>query len=222
MTREEMIERVRKCLALSRSSNEAEAQAALAMAQKLLGRYHLSLAEVDAFAAKAADAHCRKLTTTVSGMREWVRRLAEVVARNFRCEVAFSATRNHCVVLVGTPLDLQVAEEVLSVAVSVADRLGNNLSQRISDRGECSRGAKESFCRGFVAGLGQMYAEQVATECLGLMVIAPPEAQAWKASLQKAHMGFKTTALMDHQAYAEGIQRGRDFAGQRRLEGTPE
>lgn len=210
--REEVIDKVRKCLALTRSPNEAEAKAALLMAQRILAKYHIDLREIDAVAAKEADEHCVKEWCTVKCMRPWVRELARVVARNFRCEVGFSSKGAHQPCFVGWPLDVQVAIQTFEVAVKVADLLGERLSQKISDSGECSVGVKATFCDAFVRGLDAAYLEQIKTDSLGLMVVAPKEAQAWKASLGKACGGFEEIHLANSAITRQGFQAGYEFA----------
>ena len=46
LTREEVIDKVSKLSALGESDNEHEAQSAITMAQKLMAKYHLELADV--------------------------------------------------------------------------------------------------------------------------------------------------------------------------------
>lgn len=85
MNRDQAIEKIRKCLALSASSNEHEAQAALRQARKLMEAYNVSALDTEASQVDErqtrAGAHSRPA--------HWECALAIRIAETFGCEVIF-------------------------------------------------------------------------------------------------------------------------------------
>ena len=85
--RAKILDKIKKCLRLSKSSNEHEAAAALRQAQKLMQQ--LGLTNDDVIAAEASDAHAK--ATTADRPPSWEVMLAKVCCGAFGCEVIFSA-----------------------------------------------------------------------------------------------------------------------------------
>jgi len=88
MTRDEALQKIRKCLALAQSSNEHEAGAAMRQAQKLmeqfgLGEIDVSLADVSETATEARTAD----------FVEWEALLSSMVAEAFGCDFYRSQRR---------------------------------------------------------------------------------------------------------------------------------
>ncbi len=104
--RESIIDVVRKCLALSRSSNEHEAARAAEKASELMLKYKLSEAEVELKTeAKVGVTHTEYPTVN----REWRRSLANSVAHAYFCKVYCQRKRhNSLIYFVGKPTDIQI------------------------------------------------------------------------------------------------------------------
>lgn len=85
MTKEEIIEKVKKCLALSQSANEHEAAIALRQAQRLMAAHGIS--DLDILAAGASEARAKSGAT--SKPASWEARLSGIVADVFGCRVIF-------------------------------------------------------------------------------------------------------------------------------------
>ena len=219
MTHAEIKSKVQKLLALSSSPNEHEAKAAMLRAQALLARYHMSMAEVTDGVGTAKEEPVVRAWCEVSGMRSWVRDLAEVVAKNFRCVVGFSSKGKHEPVFVGYESDAETAKQVISLAVKVADRIGGNIAQRYNDRGLSCKGVKDDYCAGFVEGLEQAYEEQVReSESCALMVQVPEAAAKEKASWTSQVMGFSEPMVSRRsQSYMVGYEDGHAFANRDQL-----
>lgn len=85
MDKKKALDRIRKCMRLSRSSNPHEASAALRQAQALMREYAVSEADLLASEASEARARSRAAKTPVN----WEVALANMVAECFGCEVIF-------------------------------------------------------------------------------------------------------------------------------------
>lgn len=81
MDRDQAVEKIKKCLRLSKSSNEHEAAAALRQAQKLMREHGLSDTEVQLSDVQEAKTRARSAVTN-----RWEAVLAKVVADAFGCD----------------------------------------------------------------------------------------------------------------------------------------
>lgn len=82
MTRNEAIEKIRKCLALAQSDNPGEREAALRQANKLMAQHAVEMADVH-----AAAVECERIGTGVVQVPAWMHRLAGACARAFDCDL---------------------------------------------------------------------------------------------------------------------------------------
>lgn len=86
MSREKILAKIRKCLALSASSNEHEAAAALRQARKLMEEYNVSDQDVDA--SRASE--CKAKAGVTAKPPVWESVLASRIGAAFGCQVVFS------------------------------------------------------------------------------------------------------------------------------------
>lgn len=84
-SRDRILDRIKKCMALSASSNEHEAAAALRQARKLMEQYGLT--DTDVLAAQADEAHAK--AGAARRPPNWETTLACRVAEAFGCEMVF-------------------------------------------------------------------------------------------------------------------------------------
>lgn len=87
--RDKIIAKIKKCLALSASSNEHEAAAALRQAKKLMEQY--SISDLDMAAAEAGEKRARSGAT--QNPANWEAVIAAKVADAFACRVIFATNR---------------------------------------------------------------------------------------------------------------------------------
>ena len=115
MEQGKVLEAIRRCLALSESSNEHEAAAAAAKAQELLFKYNLSMAQVE---AKADSSEEKTRVTkdythlqTAKNHGRWKAQLISRVARYNFCDTLFSGDT---VIVIGQPHNILVVQELYS------------------------------------------------------------------------------------------------------------
>lgn len=87
MDKQTIIDKIKKCLALSASSNEHEAAIALSQARKLMETHGITGLDVD---AAAAD-ECRAKSGATTRPANWEAALAAKVGDAFGCKVIFSS-----------------------------------------------------------------------------------------------------------------------------------
>ncbi|MDR2188935.1 MAG: DUF2786 domain-containing protein [Azonexus sp.] len=84
--RDKIIDKIRKCLALSASSNQHEAAAALRQAQKLMEMHHIG--DLDIEAAEASERRAKSSATAKPPI--WENSLAAHIADAFGCRLLFA------------------------------------------------------------------------------------------------------------------------------------
>jgi hypothetical protein len=87
MDRDKLLDKIRKCLALSKSSNEHEAAAALRQAQKLMAAYNVT--EHDVLASEASESGAK--ASAGSRPSDWETTLVHKIATAFGCDIIFSS-----------------------------------------------------------------------------------------------------------------------------------
>ena len=219
-TREEILEKVRKCLALAAGTVPGEAEAAMLQAQKLMAKYHIAMAEVaETSGTYKEEAVVELRVDGINLARPWVRKLARIVAKNFRCCNYLLHWRTTIrAVMVGYETDAEAAKEVFIAAYKYAERAGENAAQRCNDKGFSSQGVKVNFCTGFVDGLEQAYSDQIAQEqSYALMVVVPEKAQDVINGITKEFEGgFQQHARRDSN-YREGYSEGYDYGSRKQI-----
>lgn len=124
--RQKIVERVKKLLALSASSNEHEAALAAEKAQELLAAHNLSMSEVE-----TKDSEGGQITETGTDYQHpkvWERPLRHAVARLYFCtyycaQGTFSGKRQERHFTVGEPHNITVAVLMADYLVKTVDRL---------------------------------------------------------------------------------------------------
>lgn len=122
MNREKVIERVRKLLALSNSSNEHEAALAAAHAQRLLAEHNLAMSELEVQQQGAGESELH-LARTVT---KWISSLFATVASAFDCMPVVTTETSHSRLrFIGVGEDPEVAACTLEFLISELRRLAS-------------------------------------------------------------------------------------------------
>lgn len=115
MTRERVIERVSKLLALSNSSNEHEAALAAAHAQRLLSEHNLAMSELEVQQQGAGEVELQMART----ITKWISSLFATVANAFDCmPVVTTETSRSRLRFIGVGEDPEVAACTLEFLIS--------------------------------------------------------------------------------------------------------
>lgn len=167
---ENIIEKIAKCLALSKSSNENEAASALLRAQKLMAKYDISVADVeDTMGMKNKEEIISK-----KAKHKWDaafrRPLAHVIASNFRCKTYLT---NGNIVFYGFKTDVEIATQAFEFAYGFIQRNSNKAYEKARAEGRPTRGIANTYALGFIAGIKDALEEQ----CRALMIVTPVEVE---------------------------------------------
>lgn len=213
-SREQVIEKVKKILALAENNpNENEAIAAALKAQKLMAKFNI---EKDDLGEEVKEEEIDKLTCIVSGKsQKWRIELALALANNFRCklylvdgEVTFYGFKN----------DVKVCSEVFNSLYKIGVKLSDKAKREKRSEYGTAKGVRNSFCSGFVKGIRS----ELEKQCTALMIVVPKEVEDSYADMSK-NMKNTTYKLshnnFDSRAYQSGFQSGKDAVRQRGIEG---
>ena len=212
MTKEQVIEKIKKCLALANdNANENEAKAALLQAQKLMAKYNVQVEVSEEEAIAYSKEECVHRYDAA-----YRKPLARVIAKNFRCEYYLHGQK---VVFFGRDFDARIAKESFEYAYEFAMREGNKLENKAYAEYGTARGVHSSYTAGFIAGLK----EALEAQCTALMVVTPQDVKDEFAEMSKnwgkARGGFKLNGNFDGDAYRRGQHDGKTVMNGRRVEG---
>ena len=164
MSREKIIERVRKLLALSGSCNEHEAALAAAHVQRLLAEHNLAMSELDAREEGAGEVELQVAKT----VPKWISSLFATVAGGFDCFPIVSTTATASRLrFIGVGEDPEVASCTMQYLMDELKRLASGyLRHTESKSGPLSSAGRKrvrsSYLLGGVQGVRQALAAQKA------------------------------------------------------------
>ncbi|MBS6502471.1 MAG: DUF2786 domain-containing protein [Clostridium sp.] len=213
----DIIVKIQKLLALSKSSNENEAQNAMLKAQKLLIKYKLSLQEVESYSKENIKIEDFKTNQKFRG-RSWKGNLARVIADNFGCFLYYNTGnyKVHRVCFYGKEEDVIIANIMFEYAVKWINLEGNKLVKRMKQdkRRKYFDGIKSDYALGFIAGLKERFKNQLEENKKWGLVIQKD--QVVIDSYTKFSSGFGEISLNEKfnrhlKAYKQGELDGKKF-----------
>lgn len=211
MTREALIAKINKLMALadsSRNNSEAEAKAAYRKAQALIAEYNLNMDELNEDKEQIV-----LMPATHSNNEGYRTRLAMVLAQNFRCRVMMCG---NTVNFLGYKTDAEVCVKVFNSAYKLSHNKGLKLEREARKAELNTRGVANSYWIGFCNGLKEVLDEQ----CRALMIIVPDEVdKELKERAGGTYKGGMRNTGMRSEQYMQGRQDGRDHMRAHYIEG---
>lgn len=215
--REDIIERVKKLLALAEDegATEAEATAAALMAQRLIAQNDVEQWELHAAAEEPIEA-CK----SAPARSRWRWHLARVVAPAFRCRYYNNRRYNYQkrendqrIVFYGYRTDAKAA----AITFDFLYKIGCRLAKRAS-RGK-AHGTYNAYVLGYVEGIRGELEKQ--TEAL--MIVVPPKVkegfEVYTANFKDVSTKLSYGGGHDaKEAYDRGVAEGRDAVRSRRMD----
>ena len=179
---EKIIQTIRKILELSKNNpSEEEAKSAVLKAQELLAKYHIDMKEVESIDIDAVES-IDEVRVDVPA-KKWKYKLANIVAKNFRCKHFYIG--KGIVVFYGHKTDADVAAETFKYLFNVGNRLAGREVDRVFGETGTSANVYNSFVAGFCDGIEEALGEQ----CQALMIITPEDV---KTSFDEMSKNFGT------------------------------
>jgi len=216
------LERIRKLLALASSSNEHEAQAAMAKANTLLLQYNLELPDDG---VPPGYAH-RLLGRSAAAIPLQWKLIAAILEEFFFVEClwvgTFAARRGReerQLEICGTEANLDFAEHVHGVLFEECDRLWKREKAR---RRKVARTARREYVTGLLTGFSdKLRAERSTNEERGLIWVGDPGLQQYFRQRHPRTVGLRSGAVYMTGAYHSGHEAGRKLTVHRPIKKGP-
>lgn len=175
---ERILDKIKKCLALSQSSEPHEAAAAMRQAQKMMELHGIDQADIGRADIGEAEV---KSKVSVSRIKDWELALLNLVAKSFGCKMLWTRSHSHNDNVFGKYILVGLKEQV-QLAQYTADVLQRKL---IKARGE--------FVRGLPSHYGRQYKTKEADGfCHGWV-------QAVKKTVHEFALNDTTAKLIDEE-----------------------
>lgn len=228
---ENVIEKIRKLLALAGSHNDHEARAALLKARELMARHKLTERDVEG----NQNAEIRRAIYTehtYSGKKNWwFVRLSNVIAENHCCHACGTRTGKSTtaqITFAGLGDDPAIALELFSYAVQHILYKEKDFRLYINRRTPypAERNAQTyswiaNYAKGFCDGLAAQYAEQfrkAENTCMALALVKPPQVETFAKSLSTWKIDVRK-AYADETAQRLGYMNGYKFNPTKQIAG---
>lgn len=229
MSNEKIINRIEKLLALAKSSNKNEAEAAMLKAQELLAKHKLTLADIEGN-KKDIKVDIKVTDFYYTSKTKWKCLLAKVIADNFGCYCYTTLAseynmKKYCYEKINKISFLGKDEDV-NICLIVYEYALNTVLERIKEEtkirrknGVSAAGLATDFGFGFTAGLEAMYKEQVKSNSSYALVVVK------EAAVEEAYknMNFTKGRPLSQKVngrsdgYAAGYKAGKNFSASNRI-----
>lgn len=208
-----IVEKIQKLLALSKSSNENEAQLSLLKAQELLVKHKLSLKEVKEFKINNSSIK-EKISAITFTKAKWKALLASVIAENFGCYFYLMTYQTNTIVFFGREEDTTICNIVLEYAIDCIRSKVNKLRYMHTQRGYSTKGIENDFALGFIAGLQKRFEEQKhKNKEWGLVLVKDKEVtEAYKSKSFTKTLDGKVGLKRAKNLYELGYKEGKSFS----------
>ena len=209
-----VIDKIKKLMALSKSSNEHEAQLAMTRAQELLLKHHLTMDDI-----KDKEAGLKVIEIDIiKGKRipNWKLVLAKTLSKNLRCKsIVVNPGDTNYVRIVGGEEDAEVVELLFIYAIGFIESQTRKLRRQVRKEQGTAAGTTDSYIYGFLVGLAEYFKEQVkANQEWGLVLIIPDEVTKSikeKYSPTSKNLNLSIRPGTNEDAFKKGKEEGKSF-----------
>lgn len=212
--KESILRKIKNLLELAENNpSEQEALSASLMAQKLINKYNIEVAQLE-----GSDEQPIETAFFETGVdKSWKYSLGVIVGNNFRCKTYWIGSRQ--IAFMGYSQDIQIAKEVFKTLFKTCDTLGRRLQKKAYVKTGTSAGVYASYTKGFIAGVKKKLDEQ----CTALLIVTPTEVtdafEEFCKSPTVKHSPIKPRKdAVDMSALHQGFQDGKDAISSKRLQ----
>lgn len=200
LTREQVIEKVKKLLTLSKSTDfEGEISAALNMARQLLAKYNLEMSDIET--AKYNEESPQFKESGIS-KGHWQPRLARVMARYCNCHVF---NQHNKLIFIGMPAELELCHFTFNLVAKQIDIMMRKKRKELRAEREYNTGRRQDrqassfYTRGYSLGIIDKIDERLKERLnkekednsdypgMALVLVKHPKVESWcNANLKNA------------------------------------
>lgn len=208
---EKISEKIRKLLSLAeKNQNEEEANAALLKAQDLMVKYRIETWQT----TKEVVCH---VSVDMRATAQWEEWLFSVICKNYRCVGYY---QKGIPVFLGLEEDATTAKQIYCYAHEFARKVADRMYQQELKKKGTGKGVRNSYLRGFVAGLKKQFDEALDHVFVSqdgqvfdkqLILSMPSEVttyyERFKQNLQERK--FRSSNQVSFEAYQKGYRDGK-------------
>lgn len=208
-----VVEKIKKLLALSESSNENEAKLSMLKAQELLVKHKLSIKEVKEY--NITNISIKEKVSNISFRQgKWKAQLGSIIAEKFGCYQYFKRGTSRTIAFFGKEEDVIVCNIVLEYAVSCISSTVRRLRYQYSKDGYSTKGLENDYALGFIVGLKKAFDKQKAeNQEWGLVLVKDVEVvKAYENINFKGSINTNTSFQGYGEAYKQGKEDGEKFS----------
>lgn len=208
-----IVQKIKKLLALSESSNVYEAELSMLKAQELLAKHKLSIKEVKGYKISASDIKEKKSNISFTKAK-WKAHLANLIADNFGCYYYFKTSGTHNITFFGREEDIEICNIVLEYAIDSINSTVKRLRYLNIRDGYSTKGIENDYAIGFINGLKKKFEEQKsANQEWGLVLVKDEEVtEAYKEINFRRTINTSITFKGNSKAYDKGYEDGGKFS----------
>lgn len=217
MTKEDILSKVKKLLAVAEGSNyEQEAQNAMLKAQEFMLKHNLTIEDIEFKEDKKEVTDETAMQT--SRMPWYWKNLMMVIGENFRCQPYISKGRISRACFIGLKEDVKLVKEVFNYAVNTVEKCAKNYTEKYKRPGFNISGVKNDYIQGFIIGLRDKFKEQVESKGFALMLVKDDAViQAIENKKLRKGQSSRITRNYNDDAKQAGYQQGRNFNNPSRM-----
>lgn len=208
-----IIEKIKKLLSLSESSNQHEARLAMLKAQELLVKHKLSLREIEDY--KIDSNKIKDLASNITFTKaKWKAILAGLIADNFGCYIYFKTRNVNTITFFGREEDIAVCNLVLEYAVDCIESTIKRIQYKYKKAGYSTKGVANDYAIGFIKGMTEQFDEQKRTnQEWGLVLSKDKEVvDAYNKKVFKKSINTNTRYKGNSNVFNQGHKDGKKFS----------
>jgi len=231
MTKEKIVEKLKKLKAHSKSAqeigNEAEAQAFATKLQELLSKHDIEMTDIEWEEVRKIEGVHIQWTTKcmypnhpLYKLPTWAYQLAMSIAKYSQCEILVST---YGITFLGMENHATIAKETMDYMFCAAERLSYAAHAKAYSAGTAGKGYRASFLVGFISRLNQRFKEyqeslQTATQSTALvrisqaLTVAKDTMAKWKAGNPDAKSKtINSGKVHNHKGYRDGVAKANEM-----------
>ena len=203
MTNEKLLDKISNLMKRAEEKDDAEGQASILLAQKLMAKHNISASQVQIHESKSEVNESR---VEFGRMIWWYAKLAATIADHFRCSCM---KQGSSVIFVGLDEDAEIATAVYQGAI-------DHIKYRRRQMTWASKDEKNSYIVGFMCGLDEKLEAQKAamtqeSESTALVLQTPVEVKDYiKSNTTSSYKSNTQVRDIDIASYFMGLDEGKN------------
>ena len=203
MTNEKLLDKISNLMKRAEEKDDAEGQASILLAQKLMAKHNISISQVQIYETKSEVSESR---VEFGRMIWWYAELAATIASHFRCSCM---KHGSSVIFVGLDEDAEIATAVYQGAI-------DHIKYRRRQMTWASKDEKNSYIVGFMCGLDKKLEAQKAamtqeSESTALVLQTPVEVKDYiKNNTTSSYKSNTQVRDIDIDSYFMGLDEGKN------------